>query len=164
MTATISVHTDPLVRIERLIEAGEYADALESLRAGKSDSAAMRNARGVVLMRLGRAEEAVSLFRSLTTNDTGLFLKKDAPIIFKTNYATALLLNGNVTGALVVLKEINDETHPGVVRLRTAIARWRKTLSLPRRVWMCLAGGSPEKPIALDWVPGELAPIVRRKS
>lgn len=155
---------DLLMRVERLLAVGQNGDALEIIRSSRIDAPDARNAAGVVLMRLGRATEAIDVFRKLTTNDTGLFLKKDTPTIYGVNYATALILDGNVNGAIVVLNEIKDAGHPGVVRLRSAITRWRKSLPWLQRLWMDLSGCRAKAPVTLDGLPGELIPQSTRRS
>lgn len=155
--------SDILNHVARLLDSGQAGEALDFLRATKSEAIELRNATGVALMRLGRAEAAVELFRKLTTNDSGLFLRKEAPIEIKVNYATALILAGNVTGALVVLDEINDDRHPGVGRLRNAIARWRTSLSFGQRLWMAISGCNPNRPVELDAAPGTLMTYTPRR-
>lgn len=58
-----------------------------------------------------------------------MMLKPDAPLVFKTNFATALLASNNMAGCLSVLHEIKNEEDPTVKRLRAAIAQWKQGLS-----------------------------------
>src|SRR5262249_577514 len=75
--------------------------------------------------------------------------------VFKTNYATALLLSGNIAGGLRALDEVRDEQCPAVGRLREAVRRWERNLTFWQRVnwWL---GGEPDRPLTLDFPPGDL--------
>jgi hypothetical protein len=105
-------------------------------------------------LRLGDAQGAVGVLRSLVLG-MGVALKPDAPAVFKTNFATALLLENNVSGCLSALAEVHDAQDPAVIRLRAAIQRWKKNLSFREKVQWYL-GGQPARKVDLDFPPGDL--------
>jgi hypothetical protein len=141
-----------LDEVRELLAAGKTKQALGALSRDESDWA--RNARGVCLMRLGEAAAAVDTLRGLAVA-RHLSLKPDAPTVFKVNFATALLLSGNVSGGLGALAEVRDEQHPMVQKLRTAIERWKASMGFWQRLnWRM--GGEIEHPFTLDFPPGEV--------
>lgn len=150
---------DQLALIGQLLDANNCAQAMEIIRASKADSPELRNAMGVAMMRGGNPKGAVELYRKLVTNNTGLALKSNAPTVYKANYATALYLTGNVSGALAALSEIGDEKHPTVAKLRTSIAKWRKSLTVWRRIWLTLSGEAPDGPVEFVGAPGDLSTV-----
>jgi hypothetical protein len=144
-----------LNKIQKLLDADRPEAALNLVEGrGLADPAA-KNARGVCLMRAGRMEPALKVFRELTLAPGGVWFRPNVPLEYKTNLATALLLNGLVSGCLSVLDEIVNETSPRVQLLRAAIARWKAGLSWGRWIWWWL-GSEPDYPIPLDFAAGEL--------
>lgn len=116
-----------------------------------------QNGRAVHLLRASQVDEAISILRSLVLKPGCTWMRPDVPSFVKRNFATALLLAGHPAGCLAVLAELNDETHPRVQQLRTAIKRWEKTLSFWQ--WLDWRTGWIEptnRPATLEFVPGEL--------
>lgn len=139
-----------------LLESGRVREALEAVRTNASSDPALKNLFGVCLLRAGQADDAVKLYRQLVMSSAGLTLRPEAPVLFKLNFATALALNGQVAGAVSVLDEIADESHPGVQRLREAIAVWRSSLPWHRRLlWRC--GLEPQQPFLLGFDAGRIS-------
>jgi hypothetical protein len=120
---------DLLGKVNNLLQEDRTREALDLLVRAKVTSAWVTNAVGVCELRLGSAESAVATFRNLVLSG-GLFLRDDVPTVCKANYAVALLAAGNLAGGLVVLDEISDEENPAVLRLRAAVERWRRGLTL----------------------------------
>ena len=117
------------------------------------------NAKGVCLMRLGRACEALSLFRSLVTTQGGTAVQSDRPDYLKMNYATALLLAGHLEACLDVLEGL-DAGSPVVRRLRDAVQRWETSLSFSQRLDWWINRVVPSCAAAsLDFAPGEFGPV-----
>jgi hypothetical protein len=143
-----------LNQVETLLRAGQPRQALDLLARGKDHSPWSANATGVCLLRLGRADRAVELYRTLVLSE-GLFLRPDVPTAWKVNFATALLMADNLPGCVRVLAEMQEEHHPGVQRLRAALDRWHKGLAAWEKVRWFL-GGQPARPVELDFPPGEL--------
>ncbi len=116
----------------------------------------MQDACAVCLMRLGQVEKAVNVLRPLLLKGNSLTLSPDAPLVYKTNHALALFLAHHVEGCMEVLKEIDDDQHPLVVKTRSAVERWRRSLGLLQR-FLLLCGMQMEgRAIQLDVAPGDL--------
>lgn len=146
---------DDLQKIQDLLEAGRPEDALKIAVGRGSGGPIHANARAVCLMRIGKTEEAVKTLRSVALEGGGVFLRAQAPLACKINFATALALSGNPGGAINVLSEIKQEDDPRVQALREAIRRWEKGLSLWE--WIQWKGGvSINLPVPLDFPPGTL--------
>jgi hypothetical protein len=139
-----------------LLGEGQMAGAIDLLARTKDNSPWVRNALGVCQMRQGNTGVALDVFRGLVLGPGGLVLRKDVPVVFQTNYATALLAAGNVSGCRTVLAEIGDENNPTVGRLRGAIKRWQQGLTFWQRVNWFL-GSQPDRPVPLDPPLGDLA-------
>lgn len=142
-----------LARVEQELQAGRAKQALEILRRTDVSSPWMANALGVCQMRLGQTQAAVETLRKLAVADH-LSFRADTPVVFKANFATALLLSANLAGGVRMLKEIGAVRHPAVERLQAALTQWRNSLSFWERInwWL---GGEPSRPVALD-SPGDL--------
>lgn len=148
--------SDVLSLVHKLLDAGKPKEAVELIRRFGTGSSELSNAFGVSLMRSGEIAKAIEVYRNLVINESGVCLKRDAPTLFKTNFATALLLAKNISGCLSVLQEINDERDAGVTRLRAAITRWKQSLTWRQRLWFKLYGDASDKAVPLDFQPGEL--------
>ena len=144
-----------LQKVEQVLQAEGPEKAFELLARSKDNSPWVTNARGVCLLRLGEAARAVDLFRGLVLGAGGLCLRQDVPTVFKTNFATALLLTGNLAGFLSALGDTHDKEHPAVQRLGAALGRWRAGLSFWEKVRWYL-GGEVGRPVTLDFPPGDL--------
>jgi hypothetical protein len=144
-----------LGKVESLLQEGNAEKALDVLARSRLKSPWVTNANGVCLLRLDRAEQAVNLFRGLALSPGGVVLRADAPLVFKTNFATALLACGNVGGCIRILHDINDEENRAVQQLRGAIEQLRKRLSLWTRLQWRM-GVPPTCRVPLDFPPGNL--------
>jgi hypothetical protein len=138
----------------RLTDFGRPEQALHLLNQANDYSDAARNARGVCLLRLHRIDDAVRTFRAFVLATGGTWCKPDLPIIYRTNFATALLLAGHPRGCLDILGDINQEQHPSMVRLQDALKVWQRGLSWWQWInWK--TGIDPNSPVQLDFFPGE---------
>jgi hypothetical protein len=144
-----------LSKVERFLQEGHPENALEVISRSRLKSSWVTNANGVCLLRLDRAKQAVDLFRGLVLPPGTVTLRADAPAVFKTNFATALLADDNLGGCLGVLHEIDDEENPAVQQLRVAIQRFRESLSLWTRLQWRM-GMPPSGPVPLGFPPGNL--------
>ena len=144
-----------LERIQALLDAGRAEHALNLINAKGAGSPAMENARAVCLLRMQEPGHAVQTLRGINLMRESVCTRRDVPVQFKTNFATALLLSGNVSGCLSVLSEIEDDSHPRVGQLRAAIHRWEASLSFWQRLLWRL-GAEPSCPVTIDFLPGEL--------
>jgi len=148
--------TNLLLQVEERLAVGDAAAALEMVGARRSDDRYLENARGVCLLRLGRAADAVDLYRALLVDGETLFLDLEAPPSFLINFATALLLSGNVDGCGSTLKELERDADPAVIALRAAVAKWRREQGWWAKVKLALSGAVAQ-PVVLDFPPGVLA-------
>ena len=105
-------------------------------------------------LRLGQAEAARDTFARL------LFPKGDVTISDGesprriANYATTQLLCGDIRAARRTLNLFWDQRDRSISRLQAAIAAWERSLSVGERLkWNF--GGSVDKPMTLDFPPGE---------
>jgi hypothetical protein len=142
-----------LDQVSRVLQEDRADEALQLLNESRSHSQAVANARAVCLLRLGRPKEALELLRPLVVSSVAL--RTDAPLTLKIIFATALLLDGNISACESTLGDIRDEANPDVQQLRAALAKWRGGLSLWQRVWF-LTGGEAPTPVKLDFPPGVL--------
>ena len=145
-----------LDRVRQLLDEGRPEKAVDVLHRIGSDSPVIRNAYAVCLMRMGETEKAVSVYRRLLLPDDGVVLRDDAPVLFKTNFATALLMENNLSGCIGILNDMKDEQAPSVKRLRNALTRWRKSVGWWRWLLVARFGMSPARPVPMDFAPGEV--------
>ncbi|MEI7837442.1 MAG: hypothetical protein WCK05_13670 [Planctomycetota bacterium] len=138
----------------QLIKEGKPQDALDMLARHPEGGPEILNMRGVCLLRTGKASKALDLFRPLVFPG-GFCLDTSAPLIYLTNYATALLLVGNVLIACETIAQVPDQRHEAVLRLRGALARWKNGLNFFRRILLPL-GLYPDVPVELDSPIGDI--------
>ena len=144
-----------LDRVGSLLHAGQPRQAFDLLAEARSGSPWAATATAVCLLRLGQAGRAVELLRGRVLGAGGVCLRDDVPVVFKINFATALLAAGNLAGGQRVLDEIREEPNPAVQKLRAALRRWRDGLSFWQKLRWSL-GGEPSSPLVLDEALGEL--------
>jgi tetratricopeptide (TPR) repeat protein len=148
--------TDEILRkIEPCVAAGHYAKAVALLSSVGADPQLL-NAKGVCLLRMGKYDEAVRLYKNLVLTPGCTWMRRDLPTVYKTNYATALLLSGRPGGSLEMLDEIGDEQNPTVRRLRSAIQHWEARLSLWQRLnWRFGRIAPSNRPLSIDFEAGD---------
>lgn len=149
---------DLLEKTSKWLNEGNLRVALEALGRSKKGSAWIQNARGVCHLRLGETGRAVEIFRSLVLATTQN-LRDDIPTVFKTNYASALLADGNLGGFEFVLNEIRDDPHPLAANLRDAYRRYLGTLSIWQKIKWTL-GSIPPKLDILHPPLGDLGSLL----
>ena len=143
-------------RVLHHVANGNYQKALDLLRSAGREPR-MQNAIGVCLMRLGRTEDAVRVFRELVLAPGGIGLKPEIPLIPKVNFAASLLLAGHRTGCLDVLAGLGEDMHPSVQRLRAVIKEWERSLSFWQRLnWRFGRIEPTNAPLTFESPPGEL--------
>jgi hypothetical protein len=144
-----------LGRARDLVNQGKFDEALKVITTSGIKDAAVANAAGVCHLRAGRPDRAVAVLRDLCVGD-GTDVKHDASPLHVVNYATALLLTGNLSGYRHVLRSVAESQHPAAVRLSTATTVWERSLGRWRRLGMMLGVWTPKLPIDLGFPPGEL--------
>ncbi|MEZ6126723.1 MAG: hypothetical protein R3C49_26680 [Planctomycetaceae bacterium] len=143
-----------LQKTRQLIAAGDCDAALHQL--GQHSDPESRNLRGICLMRTGRTEQAVQLYRLLLLDVTGNVRtgSSDEVVI---NFATALLISGRPAGCLDILWNVKDRTLPAYLQLKSAIDKWSRTLPLWARLNWVLGKLQPDPCIVpIDFPPGIL--------
>lgn len=146
---------DVLTRAAALLDADQPQQALDLLNRAKLQGDAVLNAQAVCQLRLGKHEQAMELLRGRVIASSSVCLRGDVPTPLAVNFATALLLLGNVPGCQSALHEIEDKSHAGVVQLKAAVQQWRGGLSFWEKVRLWF-GDTPSKPIHLEFPPGVL--------
>ncbi len=139
----------------KLIKQDNYLGAANVLVTANRDPQ-VRNTLGVCLMRAGRAESAVELYRAFVLMPGTLRERPNICNAYKRNFATALFMRGLPSGALAVLKDIREPDHPRAIQLYGAIKEWEKSLPWYRRLDWILNGTEPANcTISLEFEPGE---------
>lgn len=143
---------EPTVRekVKELLQAGQPQKALGMIKNTDWLTEEPVNAKVVCLLRLGRPNEVLPLLRPYVVTNQNLLIKSSSAL--KVNFATALLLDGNVSGCLHILDEMHDEDNPTVQQLQTGIKQWRKGL-LFRQVLLLYCSDRPKSPVKLDFQP-----------
>ncbi|MBE7508518.1 MAG: hypothetical protein HS101_19860 [Planctomycetia bacterium] len=143
-----------LAQVRDLLDQNKPSEAIELITRFGAKNEEIRNAYGVCLMRIGEYDKALEVYRGLCISQ-GVCLKPDAPIMHLINYATVLLLLQNVAGCIDILRQIPASSHPGAMRVQSAVDQWRKSLHWWQRLgW--LGGIEPNVAIDLDYPPGVL--------
>src|SRR5262249_22343553 len=113
-----------LSKVANLLGDGKPGAALAQINRTALRSPWVTNAAAVCPLRAGNAKAGVETFRGLVLAPGGLVVRDDVPAVFKVNFATALLADGNLAGGLRALAEIRED-HPAVSQIREAVRRWR---------------------------------------
>lgn len=137
-----------------LADSGHCEQALGLLNKGNSLSREITNARGVCLMRMGQAEEAVRILRGMVIPVGVTWMDSKLPVIYRANFALALFLSGRPQGLQETLRELPEKSHPSVVRLYQSLKAWEKSLTFMQ--WMgWKLGIEQDAPTRVDFVPGD---------
>ncbi len=134
-----------LEKVDRQLRDDQIGSALQLLARAKISSPWLANARGVCLLRLGKHEEAIQVFRGLVLNAGGITLRKDVPGVFKANFALGLLASGNVAGCESALGDLDDEEHATVGVMKATLRAARQAGTLWQRVSWRLWGLPAER-------------------
>ncbi len=107
-------------------------------------------------MRLPSVEAAVAVFRSFVIKPGTVNLRPEISGICKRNFATALLMKGIPSGALSVLREMNEPNNPMTLTLYSVIRKWERSLTWWQRLdWKINRIEPANSQILLDFEPGE---------
>ncbi len=138
-----------LQRVRELLENDRPDEALNFIIHSGNDSSQMENARGVCLLRLGRLDEAISVLQDVTYQGLPV-IPYDAPALFRTNFAVAMLrANRDKGAALEISDRLKGNEHPEAAKLKAAVHQWKKSLGPLGRL-RCRVGLCPAKPVPLD--------------
>jgi hypothetical protein len=76
-------------------------------------------------------------------------------LLFRLNFATAMLMGNFKDAAFTVMDRLEDEKDPQAIQLREAIEQWKKGLGPIGRL-RCRLGFYPRQPVKLDFPPGRV--------
>lgn len=141
--------------IEKLINENNIEKALDILNHNSDKSIRSQNARAVCLMRLNSPKDAIKILTSIVYPGSFIAINPEAPDKIKLNMAEAMLLTGNVAGA-VKLIENSLQDCPLRSKLKTAIKNWKKSLPLWSRLETMLGTLPYDKPITVEGPHGEI--------
>lgn len=141
--------------VSTLLEQDRPQAALEMVNHSGQDSPSWQNARAVCLMRLGKAEEAIHVLRSIVFPGNSVYPPDDVPALYRANFVTAMLLKHPVGTVLNFTEHLNADEHPYVRQLLAALRHWRKSLTLRERILWAF-GYYPSRPFPFDFRPGGL--------
>ena len=136
-----------------LLDRGNATGARDLLYKQGSSNSTPRNLLAVCYLRLGDPQRALDILRSMIFPDGGLLPKESAEPAWIVNFATAMVLRGDIEAGRRALRWLKDPVHPGAVRLLGAIEAWEKSPGAGGR-FKRMFGGRPQKPIPLDFPPG----------
>jgi WD40 repeat protein len=125
-------HEGLIDQVEAMLADDQVAKASALLRAAGRSSPELANALGVCYLRSGQVDLAALTFQPLVFR--GSQRRHDVPTIYATNLATAMILQGNVAGGENLLKNLGDDSHPAVRRLREVLQRGKARLSFRDRL------------------------------
>lgn len=156
MAKTECASNNTIERVKQLLNENRTDEALQMATRSREQSPAMQNVRAVCLMRTGLAKEALAILTPMVFLHGSVAISHDAPLQAKINYATALLLTGNVAGCLVALREMQDEAHESLQQLRQGVAAWKKGQGFWRRLGMAVGITPFDAVVQLDYAPGAI--------
>jgi predicted Zn-dependent protease len=141
--------------IEKLINENQIEQAIEILdHVADNKSLWFQNAHAVCLMRLGRPKEAVKILTPTVFHGGSVVADTEVPDKIKLNLVEAMLLAGNVSGAVSLMEDIKGEGQHRK-KLVDAFKKWKKSLSCWSRLAICLGALPYDKPVALETPLGE---------
>ncbi len=155
MATNTAKASSSLEGVRSLLEQGRPEAALEMVNHSGQKSPPWQNARAVCLMRLGKAEEAIRVLRTIVFPAGSIYPPDDVPALYKANFVSAMLLIHSVETVMPVLEHLKDESHPYVRQLLTAVRYWHKGLTFREKLLWAL-GWYPCRPIPFDFQPGGL--------
>jgi hypothetical protein len=141
--------------IEKLINENNVEKALDILNRNSDTSAWSQNARAVCLMRLNFPANAVKVLTPIVYAGSSIVFNPQATDKIKLNLAQAMLLAGNVAGAVKLIQDTQD--CPLRIKLQTAVEKWKQSLPVWTRLSITLLGTLPfDKPVAVESPYGEI--------
>ncbi|KAA5539200.1 hypothetical protein FYK55_25095 [Roseiconus nitratireducens] len=136
------------------LRASEYQQAIDVLRT-LARTPLRQHTLGVCALRLGRFEEAVTIFSRLCLSPGSVMMRSDVDDVLQINYATAILLSGAPSGAMEILQGLHDPSDGPAVALRLAVANWVSGLPWWRRLdWKLNRIDPPHASVPLPFAPG----------
>jgi predicted Zn-dependent protease len=138
-----------------LISDNKAENALKILSDMQDGSVWVQNATAVCWMRLGKPEKASAILLDMVYRKNSVIMRTDSSDVTKLNLATAMLMTGNVEGGSEVLHAVEQNT-PMKENLEKAVRAWKKQQPIWSRMAMFLGVYSNNKPVSLDFSPGQI--------
>ena len=155
LTQTHTISNPEISKAIEFISTGNYQAAYDHLKSRSADPEVI-NIKAVLLMRLGKPNQAVSILRSMVLDPTTLLLRPGVPDHIKLNFATALLMDGEVAGCDEILRTIQDKSNEQLIQLRADIRRWEKSLTILRWIdWKACGIAHGSDGLSMDHLPGK---------
>lgn len=156
-----SAEPEWMKKLRRFILEENYAGAIKML-CECADGPDARNALGVCQLRAGKIHEATETLKTLVIEPGSLVERNNVPAHYRRNFATALLMYQRIGGCLQVLRSIKNDKSSMAEQLTKTIKEWEKTLTFWQKLNWKMYNVIPEdRPIQLNFVPGEFAPAVQ---
>jgi len=143
-----------LENIRKLIDENNVEKAMEMLSYAADKSMWFQNARAVCLMRLNLPEKAVKILTPIVYPGSCVAVDPQVPDKIKLNLATAMLLAGNIGGAMILVEE-NSHDCPLRDKLKLIIKKWRQSQSLWTRLTLFFGALPYDKAVSVEGPLGE---------
>jgi Flp pilus assembly protein TadD len=144
-----------LEQVKKLIDEKNVKNAMAMLNSANDKSVWSQNARAVCLMRMGKHEEAVKTLTPLVYPDGSVIINLGVPEKVKLNLAEAMLLTGNVAGAMTLMESVKEDCIQ-LQKLRQTVAKWKKSLSFFAKIEVICGMLPYESNVQVDSPYGEL--------
>ncbi|OHB49830.1 MAG: hypothetical protein A2Y10_09395 [Planctomycetes bacterium GWF2_41_51] len=141
--------------IHKLMNENKIEKAMEILNRDSDKSIWAQNTRAVCLMRMNSPQSAVKTLTPIVFPGSSVAVNSEVPDKIKLNLATAMLLSGNIAGALDIIQYCKDNSQY-CNKLSASIKKWKKTLPLWSRFMIMLSILPYDKPVAIEPPLGEL--------
>jgi len=141
--------------VKKLINENNNEKALEILNHNSDKSIWAQNARAVCLMRLNSPANAAKVLTPIIFKSGSIIINSEVPEKIKLNLVEAMLLIGNVAGAVNLIENCQDDC-PTRTKLKAAIKKWEKSLPIWSRFMIFLGILPFDKPITIEHPYGEL--------
>ena len=141
--------------IKELVTQNNNAKALEILNHLANKSMWFQNTKAVCQMRMNASASAVRTLQPVVFIGGSVTINPETPDKIKLNLAEAMLLSGNVAGAVNILEYCSQKS-PARDKLENAIKKWKQSLPIWPRLMILLGGLPIDKPVNTDAPYGEL--------
>ncbi len=122
-----------LEHLKHLINNDNIKDALEILNHSADKSLMFQNARAVCFMRENLLKEALDLLRSMVFHNNALTADLQIPEVIRLNLAEAMLISGNIAGAVTLMNECGERTVQKE-KLLQSVENWKKELPFWKKI------------------------------
>lgn len=143
-----------LENIRKLIDENNVEKAMEILNYTADKSMWFQNARAVCLMRLNLPEKAVKILTPIVYPGSCVAVDPQVPDKIKLNLAEAMLLAGNIGGAMILVEE-NSQDCPLRDKLKLIIKKWKQSQSLWTRLTLFFGALPYDKTVSVEGPLGE---------